>query len=57
LERAKKSGSLGLISMQERLHLVNGRLAIESKPNRGTKIRAKVPLATDVGARADSDAA
>jgi len=35
---------LGLISMRERLQLVNGRLAIESKPGHGTTIRASVPI-------------
>jgi PAS domain S-box-containing protein len=35
---------LGLISMEERLQLVNGTFSIESQPNRGTTIRARVPL-------------
>ena len=35
---------LGLISMQERLRLVDGQLAIESRPGRGTTVRARVPL-------------
>jgi PAS domain S-box-containing protein len=40
------SGSgLGLTSMQERLNLVDGVLSIESRPGRGTTIRAIVPLA------------
>jgi PAS domain S-box-containing protein len=37
---------LGLISMQERLHLVKGAFSIESQPGRGTTIRARVPLKT-----------
>ena len=37
---------LGLISMQERLHLVKGAFSIESQPGCGTTIRARVPLKT-----------
>jgi PAS domain S-box-containing protein len=35
---------LGLISMRERLRLVNGEFFIESQPGRGTSIRARVGL-------------
>ena len=35
---------LGLISMRERLKLVNGQLAIESQPKCGTTIHARVPF-------------
>jgi signal transduction histidine kinase len=35
---------LGLIAMKERLKLVGGKLSIESQPQRGTRIRALVPL-------------
>jgi PAS domain S-box-containing protein len=35
---------LGLISMRERLHLVDGEFSIESRPGEGTTIRARVPL-------------
>ena len=38
---------LGLISMRERLQLVNGELSVKSKPGAGTTIRACVPLKTD----------
>ena len=34
---------LGLISMRERINLLNGTLSIESRPMRGTTIRAVVP--------------
>ena len=34
---------LGLVSMRERLRLVNGELAIHSEPGRGTTILARVP--------------
>lgn len=36
---------LGLISMRERLQLVNGELLIKSEPTKGTTIRANVPIA------------
>jgi PAS domain S-box-containing protein len=40
---AKERSGLGLISMQERVRLVKGKLSIESQPKRGTTIRARVP--------------
>ena len=43
-EAARRSPGLGLISMQERVKLVNGTLSIESQPNRGTAISARVPF-------------
>jgi len=46
LKRAMRREGLGLISMQERIHLVKGEISIESQPNRGTTIRARVPLST-----------
>jgi signal transduction histidine kinase len=39
-----KGHGLGLISMKERLKLVDGQLYIDSKPGRGTTIHARVPL-------------
>jgi len=41
---AMNGTGLGLISMQERLHLVKGELSIESKPNCGATVRARVPF-------------
>lgn len=35
---------LGLISMRERMNLVRGTLSIESRPKRGTTIRARAPV-------------
>ena len=35
---------IGLISMRERLRLVNGELSIQSEPGRGTTVRAHVRL-------------
>ncbi len=43
-EQAMKRPSLGLISMQERVKLVHGKLLIKSELNSGTTIRARVPL-------------
>jgi signal transduction histidine kinase len=40
----KESRGLGLVSMRERLKLVNGELFIESEPGRGTTIHARVPF-------------
>lgn len=44
-EAALATSGLGLVSMQERLRLVNGSVALESKPGAGTTVRATVPLA------------
>ena len=49
-ESAKKSRGIGLVSMEERLKLVKGTLAIETQPKRGTVIHARVPL----GSKSDS---
>ena len=46
-EAALKGSGIGLISMRERLHLVNGEISIESHPNHGTKVHARVPLDLD----------
>jgi len=45
---ATNGHGLGLTSMKERLKLVNGQLSIDSKPQHGTTIVARVPL--DAGA-------
>lgn len=41
---AKLKGRLGLISMEERLRLANGKLIIRARPDRGTQIEARIPL-------------
>jgi PAS domain S-box-containing protein len=46
VDRVKHNGGLGLISMEERVHLLHGTFEIESKPHGGTTIRATVPLVT-----------
>jgi len=43
-EAAMKNTGLGLTSMQERLRLVGGELAINSQPKGGTTIHARVPF-------------
>jgi PAS domain S-box-containing protein len=45
LVKAIGGHGIGLVSMQERLKLVDGQLFIDSKPERGTTIHARVPLA------------
>jgi len=42
--RAKKGERLGLLGMRERLEMVGGSFAINSKPGKGTIVRAQVPL-------------
>jgi PAS domain S-box-containing protein len=49
MEAAKRGDGLGLTSMKERLQLVNGQLSIESKPQLGTTILARVPAGTGMG--------
>ena len=44
VEEAKKNRGLGLLSMQERIHLVHGTFSVESRPGYGTRIIAAVPL-------------
>ena len=44
LDEARKKGGLGLISIEERVRLVNGKLTIQSQPGKGTTITAFVPL-------------
>ena len=46
LLEVKQNGGLGLVSMQERIHLVKGAFTVESKLNLGTKILARVPFQT-----------
>lgn len=49
----RTGGGLGLVSIEERLRLVNGQLTIESAPSRGTRISAWVPLPKAHGEAAD----
>jgi PAS domain S-box-containing protein len=45
-EAAKASRGIGLISMEERLKLLNGTFSIESQPQRGTTIHARVSFSS-----------
>jgi PAS domain S-box-containing protein len=47
VEEARKNQGLGLVSMQERVHLVHGTFSVESKPGSGTRISAVVPLVSE----------
>ena len=47
IEAAMQGKGLGLTSMRERVRLVNGTIAIESKPMGGTTIHVCVPLTSD----------
>ncbi len=47
VEEAKKNRGLGLVSMQERIHLVHGRFAVDSKPGKGTRVFAAVPFVAE----------
>jgi signal transduction histidine kinase len=49
VEAAKKNRGLGLVSMQERVHLVHGTFSVESKPGQGTKVFVVVPLVAENG--------
>ena len=48
---AMNGEGLGLVSMRERLHLVKGEISIESQPNRGTTVVARVPLRSEAEKR------
>ena len=47
VEVAKAGPGIGLISMAERMKLVDGDLAIESQPQHGTTIRVRVPVSAE----------
>jgi PAS domain S-box-containing protein len=44
---AKATFGLGLVSMEERLKLLDGTFSIESQPQRGTTIHARVPCSSE----------
>jgi PAS domain S-box-containing protein len=45
-ETVMSNRGLGLVSMQERVNLVNGMFSIESRPGRGTTVHIRLPLNT-----------
>lgn len=57
IDAAKKQGGLGLVSMEERVNLVNGTFSVETGLNKGTRIVVSVPLLeSQLGETADQDA-
>ena len=44
VERFRKEGGLGLVSIEERLRLLRGTCEIDSSPQKGTTLVARVPL-------------
>jgi PAS domain S-box-containing protein len=47
-EQVKGKGGLGLISMGERVRLVNGGFEVRSRPKRGTRLDVRIPLVREV---------
>ena len=43
-QRAAQGQSLGLLGMEERIRLLEGRLSIRSSPGTGTEVTASIPL-------------
>jgi signal transduction histidine kinase len=56
LAQARGRGGLGLISLDERVRLVRGRLTIDTQPQRGTEIHVAVPLPEALNAPPDDTA-
>jgi len=46
LSRLQSGGSIGIVGMKERAHLVNGTVSIESRSGEGTEVSVTVPLST-----------
>jgi len=44
IERVKGRGGLGLIGMEERVRMINGKLSVASQAGRGTRVALTVPL-------------
>jgi signal transduction histidine kinase len=45
----KGQGGLGLIGMEERARLTNGKLTVVAKPGKGTRIAVEIPLPANPG--------
>ena len=54
-EDAMKGPGLGLVSMRERVHLVEGELSIHSQPSCGATERVRVPLRSEQSLAAGAD--
>ena len=48
-ERATRGASLGVLGMQERVHLINGEIKIGSVPHHGTEIEVRIPIPGTTG--------
>lgn len=44
VDAQREAGSLGLVSMRERVQLAQGEIAVESAPGQGTRVRVRAPL-------------
>jgi signal transduction histidine kinase len=44
IHETKRTGGLGLVSMQERMRLLQGTIAVHSSPGQGTRVEATLPL-------------
>ena len=44
IHETKRTGGLGLVSMQERMRLLRGTIAVHSSPGQGTRVEATLPL-------------
>ena len=51
MTEASHAGGLGLVSMQERMRLLQGAIAVSSSPGQGTRVEATMPLPAAVPAR------
>jgi PAS domain S-box-containing protein len=47
LKKLSDRGSLGLLGMRERARLVSGTLTVQSKPGRGMRVTARLPMHAD----------
>jgi signal transduction histidine kinase len=55
IETGRAPGGLGLVSMRERVQLLEGTLSITSVPAKGSVIEARVPIVPVRGARVPSE--
>ena len=54
LEAAREASGLGLISMNERVRLMNGKFELHSAPGKGTRVELRLPLPATVGTSAET---
>jgi len=51
--RARRRKRLGLLGMRERMEMIGGNFSLESKPGKGTTVRAQAPVKMPSGASCD----